>query len=117
MAWAQEKRNTDSRKIDGARSIIQAPRVHDRKSRRQGLGRQVVVGDDGWNAGGLQPSDAGVAGDAVVDGHDPSRLRDQGRHTARQGLGEPITLETPVRHQEVYTGAKLAQGAHQDCAR
>ena len=89
--------------------------VNDGVRRRQLRARQVVVGDQHAQPGGLGRGHAVDAGDAVVHGDQQLRAFLQGDRDYLRG--QPVAVFEAVRHQVVDPGrAEQAQGQHADAA-
>ncbi len=87
--------------------------VDDGVRRRQFRARQVVVGDQHLEPGGLGGGHAVDAGDAVVHGHQQLRLALQGDGDDLRG--QPVAVLEAVGHQVVDVGgAEHAQAEHAD---
>ena len=90
-------------------------RIDDQRGRGKRRRRQVVVGDQHFDAACRGRGDAVVAGDAVVDGDDqPRRHRGGCVDDLRR---EPVAVLEPVRDEEIDDGAHRREPAHADGAR
>ena len=88
--------------------------IDDQRGRGKRGRRQVMIGDQHLDAERRRRSDAVVARDAVVDGHDEAR-RERGR--LRDDLRrEPVAVFESVRHEEIDDGAHRREPAHPDRA-
>ena len=88
--------------------------IDDHVGLRQGVARQVVVGNQRGDAQRTGFFDAVDAGDAVIDGNDQVGFAVRGE--LDDGRGEAVAIFKTVRHQIGDVGAHRAQPAHGDRA-
>ena len=86
--------------------------IDDHVGLRQGVARQVVVGNQRGDAQRTGFFDAVDAGDAVIDGNDQVGFAVRGE--LDDGRGEAVAIFKTVRHQIGDVGAHRAQPAHGD---
>jgi hypothetical protein len=89
-------------------------RIHDRVGRRHGRAGQMVIGHDHADAARTRGGDAGVTGDAVVDGEDQVRWVVRRQRFDQRG-GKPVTFARAMRNAVTDVArAEQAQAAHGD---
>ena len=107
------ERHADAGERARAEAAARHVGIHDDVGGGQRRARQVMIGDQHLDAARARRGDAGIAGDAVVDGDDERRRALGGEpHDLRR---EPVAELEAVRHQEIdRRETPGAQAAHDE---